>query len=309
MQGSCEMSGLYRGEAGYLYLIQDVLSTGVPVTDRTGIGSLAMFDAKVKYRENEFPFSTVRPAPLRMAFEEFWFFMRGETQTKLLEEKGIMFWKGNTTREFLDKHGLDYLDEGDMGQAYGHQWRSYNEGISEFSGCVVDQLNDTIETLKKDPYSRRIYTTFWNPSASQFMALTPCWHSHQFVVLPGTDGGDRLHLKLINRSLDSVFGFSFAVQQYRLYQMCMAKLLGMKVGELSCDLTQVHVYNNQIEYAEELIERSYGFNVDAYSIDRIKIPELKTLDDMINLKWEDIEVNMPTVNTKPFETPRPPMAA
>jgi thymidylate synthase len=294
----------YYGETGYLAMMRDVLERGVDVPDRTGVGSRALFDAKLIYPEGLFPFSTVRSAPLWMAFEEFWFFMRGETQTKLLEEKGIMFWKGNTTREFLDKRGLDYLDEGNMGQAYGHQWRSYNEGISEFSGCVVDQLKDTIETLKKDPYSRRIYTTFWNPSASQFMALTPCWHSHQFVVLPNEQGENVLHLKLFNRSLDTLFGLQFAVQQYKLYQMCVAEMLGFKCGALVCDLTQFHLYQNQLEYAAETLTRELGTPGEVV-IKR----ELKTLDDMLSMTFDDIEVKGLEVNKTPYVAERPPMAA
>jgi len=299
----------YRGENGYLRLIEDILDFGVQVTDRTGVGSVAIFDAKVKYGTNHFPFSTIRSAPLRMAFEEFWFFLNGKTQTKELEEKGINFWKGNTTREFLDKRGLTYLEEGDMGKAYGSQLRAYGESSAFMENMAADQLKDTYETLKNDKYSRRIYNTMWNPNESHLMALTPCWHSHQFVVLPGSDGKDYLHLKVINRSLDSVFGFSFAAQQYRLYQICMAKLCGFEVGEMSCDLTQIHIYNNQIEYAKEMLERSFGYEVDAYDINRIQIKkELNSLEDLLSLTWEDFEVNHPTVNKAPFDTPRPPMA-
>ncbi len=294
---------VYEGEVGYLHMIQDILRLGASVPDRTGVGSIALFDAKVIYREGEFPFSTVRPAPLRMAFEEFWFMMNGKTQTKELEEKGIGFWKGNTSREFLDNRGLTETDEGDMGLAYGSQWRSFNKDLADSALDIVDQLVQVYEGLKNDPYGRRHLTTFWNPSASRFMALTPCWYDHQFVVLPNIQGEDTLHLKVHNRSLDSVFGFQFAVQQYRLYQMCMAQLLGMKVGVLSNDLTQIHIYNNQIEYAEEMLERELGKS------GQVSVPEISSLEEMLNLKWEDFEVVGLEVNTKPFKTPRPPMAA
>lgn len=293
----------YYGESGYLALMWDVLEQGVDVTDRTGVGTRAMFDAKVVYAPGEFPFSTVRPAPLRMAFEEFWLFMRGETQTKPLEEKGIHFWRGNTSREFLDKRGLENLEEGDMGMAYGHQLRSFNGGLVNDEAHVVDQLRDVYETLRKDRYSRRIYTTLWNPSASPFMALTPCWHSHQFVVLPGRNGRDMLHLKLANRSLDILFGLQYAVMQYRLYQMCLCELLDFELGSLSSDLTQVHLYSNQLEYAGELLTRELG------AAGKVVIRKrLETFEDMLSLTWDDIEVTGLVVNKKPFVTPRPPMA-
>jgi thymidylate synthase len=244
-----------------------------------------------------------------MAFEEFWFFLNGKTQTKELEEKGINFWKGNTSKEFLSKRGLGHLDEGDLGVAYGSQLRAYGQSTI-FGVEGKDQLVDTYETLKNDKYSRRVYNTMWNPNESHLMALTPCWHSHQFVVLPDEDGNDVLHLKLFSRSADTVFGAMYAIQQYRLYQMCMAKLLGFNVGKLSCDLTQIHIYLNQIEYAEEILTRSFGFDVDAYDINRISIDkDLNTLDDLLTLQWSDFGINHPTVNKEPFVTPRPPMAA
>lgn len=293
----------YYGEKGYIELVTEILRNGTDVPDRTGVGSRAMFDAKIVIQPLDFPFSTVRPAPLRMAFEEFWFMMNGKTQTKELEEKGIFFWQGNTSREFLDKRNLHNLEEGDMGAAYGAQWRAYNAGVTTYYKDLIDQLEETFEGLKNDPYGRRHLTTFWNPSASRFMALTPCWYSHQFVVLPHpVTKQPVLHLKLHNRSLDTVFGYQFAAQQYRLYQMCMAKALGFELGYMSCDLSQVHIYQNQIEYAKEMVEREQGIH------GKIILPELDSLEDILNLKWEDIQVEDLYVNRLPFKAERPPMA-
>lgn len=294
---------VYHGEVGYLGMLFDILNEGISIPDRTGVGTIAMTDAKVIYAPDEFPFSTVRPASLRLAFEEFWFFMRGKTQTKELEEKGVYFWKGNTSREFLDKRGMRSFPEGSMGEAYGFQMRSYNKNIAEVKSDVVDQLKEVYNGLQDDPYGRRHLTTFWNPSASKYMALTPCWYDHIFTVLPNKEGKDVLHLKLHNRSLDSVFGFQFAVQQYRLYQMCMAKALGFEVGYLSCDLTHIHIYDNQIEYAKEILTRDLG------KAGQVIIPDVKSLDDILNLEWEDFKVEGLEVNTTPFKTPRPEMAA
>lgn len=199
-----------------------------------------------------------------------------------------------------------------MGLAYGAQWRGYNTMVAHKPSDIVDQLQETIDTLRNDPFSRRVYTTFWNPSASKYMALTPCWHSHQFVVLPDSNGNNVLHLKLINRSLDILFGCPFALQQYRLYQMCVAKMLGFKLGSMSCDLTQVHIYHNQVEYVKETLSRAYAFETDdsTYSADRIVIKkDLNTVEDMLELTWNDVEVDHPEVNKTPYKTPRPPMAA
>lgn len=295
----------YRNEQGYNDLIRDVLEFGVEVPNRTGEPCKAIFDAKIVYdTDKQFPFSTIRPAATRMAFEEFWFFLNGKTQTKELEEKGVKFWVGNTTREFLDSRGLHNLPEGDMGVAYGSQFRFYGATTIADIYTPTDQLEQTYNTLRDDPYSRRVLNTFWNPNESHLMALTPCHHSHQFVVLPDEEGNKCLHLKLINRSLDAIFGLSFAVQNYALYQLAMAKLLGYKVGKLSVDLSHVHIYRNQYEYAREILTREYG---KAGTIEITK--DLHNLDDLLHMVWEDFHIEGLEVNTKPFVTPRPPMVA
>lgn len=288
---------IWYSERGYNDMLKYTLTHGVGVPDRTGVGCIKTFNHQVIYDvgNGEFPFSTNRPAPLRMAFEEFWFFMRGQTDTKILEEKGINFWKGNTSRQFLNNRGLVEEPEGSMGKAYGYQWRNYSE--------MVDQLRETVYTLKNDPFSRRIYTTFWNPAQSHDMALTPCWHSHLFNVHPDHDGILVLNMKVYNRSLDSVFGYAFAVQQYALYMMCMAELTGMKLGQIVFDLADVHVYENQIYYANEIISRDFG-KPGTIHIEK----DIKTIDDMVNLQWGDIHIDGLEVNKKPFAMKRPPMA-
>ena len=288
---------MWYGERGYLDMIKFTLDHGVDVPSRTGIDCRKTFNHQVIYNigEGQFPFSTVRPAPLRMAFEEFWFFMRGQTDTKILEDKGINFWKGNTSREFLNDRGLNHLPEGDMGKAYGYQWRSFNG--------IHDQLQEVYDTLINDPYSRREFTTFWNPAESTEMALTPCWHSHLFNVEPDSDGCLTLNLKVFNRSLDSVLGYSFAVQQYALYMMCMAELTHMKLGHIIFDLSDVHIYHDQLDYAKELVNRQYGVS----GIVQVTKP-LNTLHDMVSMEWDDIEVTYLTVNNQPFENDRPKMA-
>lgn len=307
----------YFGESGYMQMIGDVLDKGVDIPDRTGVGTRAIFDAKVIFNVAEFfPFSTSRLAGLRPALKEFKMFMTGETQTNTLAEQGVKFWVGNTTRDFLDKRGLKHLPSGCMGKAYGFQFRHAGGSLEVVGGedvplddreviasGGVDQLKDLYEGLKNDPYGRRHLVTFWSPTENREMALTPCWHSHQFVVLPDGEGNNVLHLKLMNRSLDSVFGFLFAIQQYALFQTAMAKLLGFKVGRLSADLTHVHIYENQFEFAREAIQRDLG-TPGQVTIKK----DLKTLDDVINLDWDDIDTGEYEVNKTPFVAERPPMA-
>ena len=162
----------------------------------------------------------------------------------------------------------------------------------------IDQLSNLIRDLKKDPYSRRLMIDLWNPAEHEFMCLTPCWFNFQVVVI-----GDHLHMKLRNRSLDSVFGYSFAVQQYRLLQLCLCKMFNYKLGRLSADLSHVHIYNNQIDYAYELIERDFGKQGEI-----IINKELSSLDDLLSLEWEDFEIVGLEVNSTPFSAPKPEMA-
>jgi len=292
----------YKGERGYQDLLRFIIDNGSNIEDRTGVGCRSVFDAKIQIEEGEFPFSTIRSAPLRFAFEEYWMFLRGETQTKYLEEKGIFFWQGNTSREFLDNRGLAGLEEGDMGMAYGYQWRHFNKNLVP-NEYVVDQLKETYKALTEDRYSRRILTTLWNPSATPYMALTSCHWATQFCVIPDKDGVDTLHLKTLNRSLDTTFGLVFFLQQARLYQMAMAKLCGLKVGTMVTDLSHVHIYNNAIEYALEVSERELGV---PGKVEIIK--ELNTLEDLVGMTWGDIKVTDLVVNKKPFKNERPPMA-
>lgn len=290
---------VFYGEEGYVNLMKHVLANGKATPDRTGVGVIKTFNHQIIFdmSKAEFPFSTIRPAPLRLAFEEFWMFLRGIVDTKVLEEKGINFWKGNTSREFLDSRGLTTLPEGNMGKAYGYQLRNFN-------GDNHDQLTELTETLVNDPFSRRMLQTMWNPAQSSDMALTPCWHSHLFNVVPDeSTGALTLNLKVFNRSLDLLFGCTFAMQQYALYMMCIAEISNLKCGTIIFDLSDVHVYNNQIDYATELVSRDLG-TPGTVQINK----QLNTLDDVLSLAWEDIEVNDLIVNTTPFTNARPPMA-
>lgn len=286
----------YYGEAGYIELIKDILEDGQEQSDRTGVGTISVFDAKVIYEEDTFGcFSTVRNCPLKFSFHELWFFLNGKTDTKELEAKGVNFWKPQTSREFLDKRGLDSLPEGDLGASYSKQFRDFGGNYYYYG---IDQLHNLVYDLKHDPYSRRLMIDLWNPAEHHLMPLTPCWFNFQVVVI-----GGYLHLKLRNRSLDAIFGFSFAVQQYRLLQYCLCQMFGYRLGMLSADLSHVHIYKNQIEYAKELVERDLGKQGVI-----LLSKKLETLGDLLSLEWEDFGILGLEVNKKEFKTPRPPMS-
>ena len=297
---------IYEGAAGIEDIVSEVLDYGVEIPNsRTNTSTRAIFDAKIVIYEGDFPFANSLLASPRLAFEELWFFLNGKTQTKDLEEKGVNFWKGNTSKEFQESVGLGHLQEGDLGAAYSAQWRNF--GGNGVSGAGADQLAELVHNLREDRYSRRHYVTLWNPLENEFGVLTPCWHSCQFVVLPDRHGNDELHLKLVNRSLDILFGARFALMQYRMLQMALCRMFGFKLGVMSCDLSHVHLYENQYEYARELIGRHYGDSDNNY----IRLGdwvEINTLGDLLSLTWEDWEMAY-EYNREPFKTKRPEMVA
>lgn len=306
------------GEVQLNNLIEDVLLNGVEVDDpRTGEKTLALFDSKIVIKEGDFPFFTNTLAHPRLAFEEMWFFLRGETQTKELEKKGVNFWKGNTSRESLNRVGLSYLDEGELGSAYSNQWRhsgGYDSYLAELFGTSEvendfagkDQLESLLYGLRENKYGRRHVINLWNPNENVYGCITPCWLQSIYVVLPDKDGNDTLHLKLHNRSLDTLFGARYALMQYRMFQMVLCRMFGFKLGKLSADLTQYHLYDNQIEYAKELLSRDF-----VKADNSLKLKEgvvIETMSDLITLSWEDWEMSY-TYNKEKFITPRPEMVA
>ncbi|ASV44093.1 dihydrofolate-thymadylate synthase-like protein [Salicola phage SCTP-2] len=287
----------YHNESGYVNLLNNIYNHGVDTEDRTGFGCRKLFNQQLIFNCSEyFPSASVRPTPLRFAFEEFWMFLNGVTDTNHLINRGIKIWEGNTSREFLDNRGLYDEPTGSMGKAYGYQLRNFN-------GEHIDQLLDTVEQLRNNPFSRRHYVTFWNPAQSHEMALLPCFHSHQFVVTKNDEGSKVLNLKVFSRSSDAVFGLPFNYQQYALYLLAMAELVNMDVGHLAIDLTDAHIYTNQIEYTEEILTREYYENETGVKLNK----SLNTIDDLLYMKWEDVLYNG-RVNKTPMKTPKPQVA-
>lgn len=267
----------------YIDLIKDVLENGTDKPDRTSVGeSRAVFGRLLRWDLSEgFPIITTRKVPLRIAFEETMFFLRGETNTKLLEEKKINIWKKNTTREFLDGRGLHHLPEGDMGKGYGYQWRHWETENKE-----TDQIADLLTGLRKDPFGRRHVVTGWNPGQLNLMALPPCHMLHMYSVEGNfTTDGCKLNNCFVMRSNDVPYGLPFNIMGYALLNNIFAKHLGLEPGELVYMGWDVHIYKNQIEMCKELVKR------EPRPLPRLVIKkDLPTLQDIMDLQWSDIEL-------------------
>jgi len=280
-------------------LLKDIKENGVDKPDRTGVGSRSVFGRMLRWDLAQgFPLETIRRVPLRIAFEETMFFLRGETNTKVLEAKKINIWKGNTTREFLDNRGLTYLPEGDMGKGYGYQWRHWETpGIPV--AVETDQIAELLKGLKEDPYSRRHVVTGWNPGQLHQMALPPCHMMHLYSVEGDfTVNQGKLNNCFVMRSNDVPFGLPFNIASYALLNHIFAKHLNLIPGELVYFGWDVHVYQNQLAMVDEMLERT------PRALPTIKInKDLTTFEDILALQWEDIELigydPYPDVKNKP----------
>lgn len=282
----------------YIDLLNDVLTNGTTKPDRTSVGeSKAVFGRMLRWDLSEgFPIITTRKVPLRIAFEETMFFLRGETNTKLLEEKKINIWKDNTSREFLDSRGLHHLPEGDMGKGYGYQWRHWetprHEPKIDKDGHIwqfpveVDQVSELLNGIKKDPYGRRHVVTGWNPGQLHEMALPPCHMMHMYSVEGDfTTNGRKLNNCFVMRSNDVPYGLPFNIMGYALLNHIFAKHLGLEPGELVYMGWDVHIYKNQIEMCKELVKR------EPRPLPKLVIKkDLPTLQDIMDLQWSDIEL-------------------
>jgi thymidylate synthase len=207
----------------------------------------------------------------RGVIEELLFFLRGETNTKTLEAKGVNIWKGNTSREFLDKLGLYSYPEGEMGPMYGYMWRNCGG---------VDQISNAINLIKNDPKSRRIMITAYDPSKAHLTCLAPCHPFFQFNVR-----GNKLDCMFTMRSNDLFLGCPFNVLSYATLTHIIAKTCGLQTGELTYSCGSAHVYKNHLEQVKLQTTR------EPYEFPTLNIKkELKSIKDIEELKFEDFEI-------------------
>ena len=260
-------------EQFYLNLLDYTIKAGVDQSDRTGIGTKSLCGAMLRFslQENTLPLLTTKKMFVRGIIEELLFFIRGETNSKKLEEKGVNIWKGNTSREFLDKRGLSDYPEGEMGPMYGYLWRNFHG---------VDQLKNCLELIKKDPSSRRIMVTAYDPSLSEKCVLDPCHLFFQFHVQ-----NNKLSLQWYQRSVDMFLGLPFNICSYGILLHLFAKATGLETGDLIFNGGNMHIYNNHISQCEEQMIRVPN------SFPKLIIKkEISSIEDMEKLVFEDFEI-------------------
>jgi len=259
-------------ENSYLRLLGKILTDGSKREDRTGIGTQGIFGTQLRFslENNIVPMITTKKMFVKGVVEELLFFLRGETDTKKLEAKGVNIWKGNTSREFLDKRGLYHYAEGEMGPMYGAQWR-------DFRG--IDQLKNALNLIKNDPYSRRIIISAYDPSVSNQCVLEPCHMFYQFYV-----NDNKLSCLFYQRSVDTFLGLPFNILSYAILTNLMAKASGLNCGELIFTGGDTHIYNNHIPQVIDQISK------EPYPFPKIIISKnIQTIEDMEALSFEDFQ--------------------
>ena len=211
----------------YLDLLRHIRENGVMKEDRTGTGTQSVFGYQMRFNlEDGFPLLTTKKVHLKSIIYELLWFISGDTNIKYLKDHGVTIWD-----EWADENG-------NLGPVYGHQWRSWPAP----DGRTIDQLSQVIDTIKRNPDSRRLLVTAWNPGEVDSMALPPCHCLFQFYVADG-----RLSCQLYQRSADVFLGVPFNIASYALLTMMIAQECGLRPGEFVHTTGDTHIYKNHFE--------------------------------------------------------------
>ena len=220
----------------YLDLLQEIMDKGTVKHDRTGVGTKSIFGHQMRFDLSEgFPLLTTKKVHLKSIIYELLWFISGDTNIGYLHDNKVSIWD-----EWADANG-------DLGPVYGKQWRSWDTP----DGRSIDQLSEVIETIKRNPDSRRMIVCAWNPSDVDKMALPPCHCFFQFYVADG-----RLSCQLYQRSADTFLGVPFNIASYALLTMMIAQVCGLKPGEFVHTTGDTHIYLNHFDQVREQLSRT-----------------------------------------------------
>lgn len=219
----------------YLDLLRHVRNHGIQKSDRTGTGTLSVFGYQMRFDLAQgFPAVTTKKLHFRSIIHELLWFLQGDTNVRYLRDNGVTIWD-----EWAD-------DNGNLGPVYGKQWRSWTKQ----DGSTIDQISQVIETIERDPDSRRMIVSAWNVGELDQMALAPCHAFFQFYVAQG-----KLSCQLYQRSADIFLGVPFNIGSYALLTLMIAQVTGLKAGDFIHTLGDAHLYLNHLEQANTQLAR------------------------------------------------------
>jgi len=260
----------------YLDLLSHIRNKGLQKTDRTGTGTLSVFGWQSRYDLSEgFPLVTTKKIHVKSVIHELLWFLQGSGNIAYLKENGVSIWD-----EWADAAG-------NLGPVYGVQWRHWKSS----EGKEIDQIRWVVEEIRRNPDSRRLIVSAWNPAEISHMALPPCHTMFQFNV-----EGDRLSCQLYQRSGDVFLGVPFNIASYALLTCMVAQVCNLKPGYFIHTLGDAHLYLNHLEQADEQLSRS------PRPLPQLKLnPEVK---DIFGFRYEDIQIE----NYNPWPAIKAPVA-
>jgi thymidylate synthase len=235
----------------YLDLLQHVLDHGRDRADRTGTGTRGVFGHQMRFDlSTSFPLLTTKKLHTKSIIIELLWFLSGRTDNQWLKERGVSIWDEWATADQCARFGRQ---EGDLGPVYGHQWRNFGatklpDGTYAKDG--IDQIRWLLDEIRRNPNSRRLIITGWNPAEQDRVALPPCHTLFQFYVQDG-----RLSCQLYQRSADIFLGVPFNIASYSLLTLMIAQVCGLKPGEFIHTIGDAHLYSNHVEQAKLQLSR------------------------------------------------------
>ena len=252
----------YRNMQQYLDLLTHVLEHGTRKEDRTGTGTISTFGYQMRFDLSDgFPMLTTKKLHAKSIIHELLWFLQGDTNTKYLNDNGVRIWN-----EWADQ-------QGNLGHIYGYQWRSWPTP----DGNTIDQVSGVVDSLRKNPDSRRHIVSSWNVGELENMALPPCHILFQFYVANG-----KLSCQLYQRSADVFLGVPFNMASYSFLLMMMAQVTGLQPGEFIHTLGDTHIYLNHVEQAKLQLTR------DPRPLPSVKLnPEINSL---FEFSFEDFTI-------------------
>jgi thymidylate synthase len=260
----------------YLDLLEQILTHGIEKSDRTGTGTRSLFGHQMRFDLGRgFPLVTTKKLHLKSIIHELLWFLAGDTNVKYLRDHGVTIWD-----EWADERG-------ELGPVYGQQWRSWPAP----DGTAIDQMAEVLTQIRRNPDSRRLVVTAWNPPDIPKMALAPCHCLFQFYVADG-----KLSCQLYQRSGDFFLGVPFNIASYALLTQMVAQVTGLRPGEFVHTLGDAHLYSNHVEQARLQLTRT------PRALPRLKLnPDVK---DLFAFRFEDIAVE----NYEPHPAIKAPIA-
>lgn len=232
----------------YLDLLKHAMQNGTDKSDRTGTGTRSIFGYQMRFDLGKgFPLVTTKKLHIKSIIHELLWFLKGDTNIKYLKENGVSIWD-----EWADENG-------NLGPVYGHQWRSWPA-----EGRTIDQITGLIEMIKKNPDSRRLIVSAWNPADIDKMKLPPCHVLFQFYAIPPTPQqktkgiNGKLSCQLYQRSADLFLGVPFNIASYSLLLLMVSQVCNMVPGEFIHSFGDVHIYSNHFDQVNLQLSRTPG---------------------------------------------------